>query len=302
MSQPVLIVILGPTAIGKTALAIDVASHFQTEIISADSRQIFRELNIGVARPSEEDLARVRHHFIASASIHEHVSAGRYAEQARRLLDALFQRHNVVVCAGGSMLYLDAFIHGLDDLPGNAEVRKQLMQELDEKGLSWLTERLKALDPDYYHQVDLSNPHRVIRALEVCTVAGRPFSALRTSAQQPLPCWVVKVGIQAPREEVYRRIDERVVQMIHLGLVEEARALLPHRALNALNTVGYQEVFEYMDGVRDMQMTIQKIQQHTRNFAKRQLTWWRRDADIHWASGEQIRSSDFQFIKDRIQG
>ncbi|MFM7731360.1 MAG: tRNA (adenosine(37)-N6)-dimethylallyltransferase MiaA [Flavobacteriales bacterium] len=301
MSQPVLIVILGPTAIGKTALAIDVAKHFQTEIISADSRQIFRELNIGVARPSEEELAQVKHHFIATSSIHDQVSAGRFAEQARATLHDLFQQHEVVVCAGGSMLYLDAFIQGLDDLPGNPELRQQLMQEHQDKGMGWLNARLQELDPVYYDQVDLHNPHRVIRALEVCITSGQPFSTLRTSAHQPLPCRVVKIGIEAPREEMYQRINERVLNMMDQGLEEEARALLPHRELNALNTVGYQELFAYFDGAMSKQEAIERIQQHTRNFAKRQLTWWRRDDDIQWASSDQWRSRDWRLFIDTFR-
>jgi len=300
MSSPVLIVILGPTAIGKTAWAIEVAEHFQTEIISADSRQLFREMRIGVARPSEEELQRVPHHFIATTSIHEHVSAGTFAEQARTVMHALFEQHDVVVCAGGSMLYVDALLNGMDDLPGDPTVRANWVDAWKQHGVEWLAAELEMRDPDYHAQVDLHNPHRLIRALEICTITGKTFSSLRTAKHQPLPYQVIKIGVNAEREVIYDRINQRVLQMMEQGFVEEVKSLLPHQHLNALNTVGYKEIFEYLAGACTLNEAIERIQQHTRQFAKRQLTWWRRDEDIHWFSRDELHTKGMAFLREAI--
>jgi len=279
-----LIVIVGPTAVGKTAYAIEMAQSLGTEIISADSRQIFKELNIGAARPSETELRAVRHHFIASASIHEEYSAGRFEREALSKLSELFKQYDTVVCCGGSMLYIDALVEGMDDLPGDKSVREEWSKRLAEEGIEVLQHELSTLDPDYHAQVDLNNPHRLIRALEVCTVSGSTYSSLRTSMRKERNFAVQKMGIEMPREELYRRIDSRVLGMMELGLEEEARQLLPQRHLQALNTVGYKELFDYFDGNCSLDEAVAKIQQHTRNFAKRQLTWWRRQSDIQWVS------------------
>ncbi len=279
-----LIVIVGPTAVGKTAYAIEMAQSLGTEIISADSRQIFQELNIGAARPSETELRKVRHHFIASSSIHEEYSAGRFEREALSKLSELFERYDTVVCCGGSMLYIDALVDGMDDLPGDKAVREQWSKRFAEEGIEVLQHELLTLDPDYYTQVDLNNPHRIIRALEVCTVSGSTYSSLRTSMRKERNFEVQKIGIEMPREELYRRIDSRVLSMMENGLEEEARQLLPQRHLQALNTVGYKELFDYFDGNCSLDEAVAKIQQHTRNFAKRQLTWWRRQSDIQWVS------------------
>jgi len=277
-----LIVILGPTAVGKTAHAIQLARTLGTEIISADSRQIFKELNIGAARPSLEELSAVKHHFIGSASIHEPYSAGQYEREALTKLNELFQQYDSVVCCGGSMMYVDALLQGFDDLPSDKTVREHWSKRFKEEGIEVLQSELQVKDPDYYTQVDIHNPHRLIRALEVCTVAGMPYSSLRKASGIERNFTVEKIGLEMPREQLYDRINARVLRMMEDGLPEEARALYPFKQLQALNTVGYKELFDYFDGACSIEEAIQKIQQHTRNFAKRQLTWWRRDAQITW--------------------
>jgi len=277
-----LIVILGPTAVGKTAHAIQLAQTLGTEIISADSRQIFKELTIGAARPSLEELSAVKHHFIGSASIHEPYSAGQYEREALTKLNELFQQYDSVVCCGGSMMYVDALLQGFDDLPSDKTVREHWSKRFKEEGIEALQRELEKLDPDYYTQVDIHNPHRLIRALEVCTVAGMPYSSLRKASGIERNFTVEKIGLEMPREQLYDRINSRVLRMMEDGLLEEARALYPFKQLQALNTVGYKELFDYFDGACSIEEAIQKIQQHTRNFAKRQLTWWRRDSQITW--------------------
>jgi tRNA dimethylallyltransferase len=277
-----LIVVLGPTAVGKTAYAIELAKSLQTEIISADSRQIFKELNIGAARPFTEELAQVPHHFIATASIHDAYSAGRFEREALTKLAELFENHNTVVCCGGSMMYIDALVNGFDDLPTDGDVRDELSQRYKSEGIEVLQRELMRLDPEYYNQVDLQNPHRLIRALEVCVVSKSPFSELRKNAVKSRDFEVQKIGLDMERDRLYERINARVIRMMEDGLLEEARALWPNRHLQALNTVGYKELFDHFDGTCSLQEAVQKIQQHTRNFAKRQLTWWRRDGDIQW--------------------
>lgn len=277
-----LIVVLGPTAVGKTAYAVQLAQSLRTEIISADSRQIYKELHIGAARPSEQELTAIPHHFIATTSIQEEFSAGRYEREALSTLTELFVRYDTVVCCGGSMLYVDALINGFDDLPKDREARDQWSERLRQEGIESLQAALELLDPEYYRQVDLQNPHRLIRALEVCAVSGKKYSELRQSAQKPRDFVVEKIGLDMPREQLYKRIDDRVLSMMEAGLLNEVKSLIPYRHLQALNTVGYKELFDYLDGLCSLDEAVGKIQQHTRNFAKRQLTWWRRDSDIQW--------------------
>ena len=277
-----LIVILGPTAVGKTAHAIQLARTLGTEIISADSRQIFKELNIGAARPSEDELREVKHHFIASVSIHDEYSAGRFEREALEKLHELFTQYDTVVCCGGSMMYVDALVNGFDDLPSDKTVREHWSKRFVEEGIEALQRELEEKDPDYYTQVDIHNPHRLIRALEVCTVSGVPYSSLRNASGSQRNFTVEKIGLEMPRERLYDRINNRVLRMMEDGLLQEARELHPFKELQALNTVGYKELFDYFDGACSVEEAVQKIQQHTRNFAKRQLTWWRRDAQITW--------------------
>lgn len=279
-----LIVVLGPTAVGKTAYSVRLACELNTEIVSADSRQIFKELNIGAARPSREELNRVPHHFIASASIHDSYSAGRYEREALSTLQELFSVHETVVCCGGSMMYVDALLNGFDDLPSDEKVRAQWTRKFDTEGIEALQHELRRLDPEYYSQSDVRNPHRLIRALEVCIVAGVPYSKLRKAERKERNFTVEKIGLTMPRAELYERIDKRVLGMMESGLLEEARSLYDYRHLQALNTVGYKELFDYFDGACTLEVAVQKIQQHTRNFAKRQLTWWRRDPEINWTT------------------
>ena len=287
--RPVLLAVAGPTAVGKTALTVALARQLRTEIISADSRQFFREMRIGTAKPTPAEMQGVPHHFIDSHSIKEEYSAGRFAAEAAARLAALFERHAVVVATGGSGLYLQALTDGLDDLPAvPPAVRQQLQAELAARGLPALVAELARLDPTAHGRLDLQNPQRVLRALEVTRGTGRPFSSFHrgpaavaaTAAARP---WrVVKVALTRPREELYQRIDQRVVQMLDAGLVAEVAGLLPFRHHQALQTVGYQEIFGYLDGRYDYAEAVRLLQRNTRHYAKHQLTWLRRDAAYQW--------------------
>jgi len=277
-----LVVILGPTAVGKTALAIRVAQHFKTEIISADSRQFFHELNIGVARPSIKELSAVPHHFIDFISVEDHYSAGAYERDALDKVATLFSVHDVVVCCGGSMMYIDALTEGLDELPSDKAIREDLNNDLVKNGKQFLQQKLLLLDPDYYAMVDTENPHRIIRALEVCMITGKKYSELRTSSMRKRNFDIVMIGLSADRTWLYDRINKRVDEMMNAGLLDEAKHVYAMKNLNALNTVGYKELFDFLEGKCSLPEAVAKIKQHTRNFAKRQLTWWRRDEEIHW--------------------
>ncbi len=280
--EKTLLVILGPTAIGKTSFAIEVANHYNTEIISADSRQFFKELNIGVARPSHEQLQSVRHHFIDFVSVQEHYSAGMFERDALAVASHLFATKDFVVCVGGSMMYIDALTEGLDDLPSDKLLKQKLIQTFNEKGLGYLQQTLLLLDPEYCHAVDQSNAHRLIRAIEVCTLTGEKYSTLRSGNRRPNNFKVVKIGLAADRKYLYQRINQRVDDMMQQGLLKEAESLLNSKDLMALNTVGYKELFEYFDNKCTLETAVEKIKQHTRNYAKRQLTWWRKDEKINW--------------------
>ena len=277
-----LVVVLGPTAIGKTAFSIELAKSLQTEIISCDSRQFFKELNIGVARPNDEELSAVPHHFIAHQTIENLYSAGDFEKDALALLESLFLEKDIVVCTGGSGLYLDALLKGFDDMPTDLGVRDQLNQEASEKGIEVISERLKKLDPEHWSIIDTSNRQRVIRALEVCLVTGKKFSELRSGQDKTRDFQTIKIGLSSDREWLYNRINRRVDIMLQNGLLEEARGLIELRHLNALNTVGYKELFEYFDGQISIEDAVRLIKQHTRNYAKRQITWWNKDATIKW--------------------
>jgi tRNA dimethylallyltransferase len=278
-----LIVIAGPTAVGKTAAAIELARYFNTVVVSADSRQFFREMSIGTAKPSAGELAQVKHYFIDSHSITEPFSVGDFERECLMLLDDLFKKHDYVVLAGGSGLYIKAICEGFDDLPtADPAIRKQLNLELEEKGLNYLHEKLKLADPVYYNQVDLGNPQRIIRALEVFESTGNPISSYRQATVNKRPFHIIKLALNMPREVLYRRINHRVDIMMQHGLLAEATSLLPYRHLNALNTVGYAEIFDYMDGATTLDKAVEMIKQNTRRFAKRQLTWFRKDQQFIW--------------------
>jgi tRNA dimethylallyltransferase len=281
-SLPTLVTIEGPTAVGKTALAIQVAQALNTEIISADSRQFYNELNIGVARPEPNELAAAKHHFIGFLPIEETYNAGAFERDALTLLQELFQSHDFVVCVGGSGLYVQALVQGLDEIPGSPEVREQLMKTLSEDGIEALQRQLKVADEAYFHEVDIQNPHRLIRALEVCIVTGKKYSELRLNKTTQRDFQVVPFAMDADRAWLYERINMRVDRMMEQGLLDEAKALFPKRHLNALNTVGYKELFDFIEGKTTLEEALNLIKQHTRNYAKRQLTWLRRNSELNW--------------------
>ena len=283
MSIKRLVVIVGPTGCGKTALSIRLAEHFRAPIISTDSRQFYRGLPIGTAQPTAEELARAEHHFIASHELTDEINCGRYEVMALERLEELFRKHDTVVAVGGSGLYVRALCEGMDDLPeADEHLRADLMQRLEKEGVASLAEQLKTLDPTYYEVVDRQNPSRVMRALEVCLQTGVPYSSLRTGRRRERPFTIIKIGIDLPREELYGRIDRRVELMMEEGLEAEARAVYPHRALNALQTVGYKELFAHFDGAITKEEAVALIQRNSRRYAKRQLTWFRRDAEVAW--------------------
>lgn len=284
-----LIVVVGPTAVGKTAAAIRIAQHFGTEILSCDSRQFYRELNIGVARPSEEELAAVPHHFIANASIYDSYNVFTYEQQAMECLENLFRKHDKVVAVGGSGLYVDALCRGIAEMPDpDPEIRRLLKRQLEAEGVASLRAQLKLLDPDYYNIVDLANPARLIRALEMCLTTGRPFSEIRNQPDKVRTFGIFKVGLSCDRGELYDRINRRVDVMLEAGLENEVRGLCNCKDLNTLNTVGYKEFFEYFDGEKSLDHAVADIKTHTRRYAKRQMTWLQRYTDIHWFGREKI--------------
>jgi len=283
MAKKTLIVIVGPTAIGKTALAIQLAQHYGTEIISADSRQFFREMYVGTAKPSAEELAAVPHHFIDSHSVKTLFSTGDFEVQALRLIGQLFEKHDQLIMVGGSGLYIDAVCKGLDDLPEtDLQIREQLNQQLATEGLDSIRTQLEAVDPEYYEKVDTSNPQRMIRGLEMFLSTGKKLSSFLTAQNKQRPFHIIKIGLNADRDWVYQRINQRVDQMMEAGLLDEVKSLLPYRYENALQTVGYTELFDYLDGKTDLAAAVEKIKQNTRRFAKRQLTWFRRDENTAW--------------------
>lgn len=297
-----LLLILGPTGVGKTELSLRVAEHFGCPIVNCDSRQIFRGIPIGTAAPTAEEQARVKHYFIATRELEEDYNAGQFERDAIALLDDLFKSHDVVVMTGGSMLYADAVCHGLDDLPAvPPDIRTQVQRGYEEKGLNWLQTEVQRLDPAYWEEVDRQNPARLMHCVELCLTIGKAYSSLRTNTRRERPFRIVKIGLERPRALLYARIDERVKQMIAEGLVEEARAVYPKRALNSLQTVGYRELFAYFDGEYDLDRAIELIQQNTRHYAKRQLTWFRRDKEIVWLNAEEDYEKNIASIDDLLR-
>ena len=286
-SRPVLLVLLGPTGVGKTALSLELAERFRTSIISADSRQLYADLPIGTAAPTPDQLARVPHHMVGTLQLTDYYSAARYEEEVMQLLNALFQQHHVVILTGGSMMYIDAVCKGIDDIPTVDDVtRRTLLERYEQEGLDPLVAELRLLDPDYYQVVDLKNPKRIIHALEICYMTGRTYTSFRTNTVKQRPFRIVKIGLRRQREELYDRINHRVVQMVHDGLIDEARRVMPYRHLNSLNTVGYKEMFQYLDGHWTLDEAIAKIQQNSRIYSRKQMTWFKRDSEIHWVDVE----------------
>lgn len=301
-SGKTLAVILGATAMGKTDLTLQLAGRFGTEIVSADSRQVYREMPVGTAAPTPEQLRAVPHHLIGTRSITEPYSCGQYETDALRILDQLFETRDLVFLTGGSGLYIDAVCQGMDAMPEvDPELRTHLIRQLEQEGLSVLQEQLKELDPEYFGQVDQNNPQRVVRALEVCLQTGRPFSESRTGTVRPRPFDILKIGIRYPREILYRRIDRRVELMMEQGLEQEARSLHPLKELNALQTVGYRELFDYFEGKCSLGEAVALIQRNSRRYAKRQETWFGRQSDIRWFdAGETCVDEIAAYIRQSI--
>lgn len=278
-----LVVITGPTAVGKTEICMRIAQHYGIPIINADSRQIFRELKIGTAAPTEEQLRQVRHYFVGSLSIDDYYSASMYEQDVMKLLDTLFDTSDYALLTGGSMMYIDAVCNGIDDIPTvDEETRSKLKQRLSEEGLEALCEELKRLDPEHYEIVDKQNPRRVVHALEICIMTGKTYTSFRTNERKERPFRIVKIALNRPREELYQRINARVDQMMRDGLLEETRQLYQRRHLNALNTVGYKELFTYLDGDWTLEEAVERLKGNTRRYARKQLTWFKKDPDIKW--------------------
>lgn len=285
-----LIVLLGPTGVGKTAVSIDIAAHFNSEIISADSRQFFREMNIGTAVPDESQLKAITHHFIRFLSVEENYSSNLFERDVLKLLPSLFSVNNIVIMSGGSGMYIDAVCDGIDDIPdADPALRNKLIEKYKQEGIEALRLSLKLLDPEYYAKVDLKNYKRIIRALEVCESAGRPYSSFLKKEKRIRDFIIVKIGLERPRSELYKRIDDRVDAMIEAGLEEEANLLYENRHLNALKSVGYREFFDVTDGIITREKAIELIKRNSRRYAKRQITWWAKDNDIRWFHPDHIQ-------------
>lgn len=278
-----LITVVGPTASGKTDIAIAIAKRCGTEILSADSRQIYKGMAIGTAAPDAGQLAEVRHHFIAIKEPGDYYSAAQFESDAMTLLGDLFRSHDTVVMAGGSMMYVDAVCHGIDDIPTvDAETRAFILDKYAKEGLDRLAAELKLLDPEYYATADIKNPKRVMHALEICYMTGKTYTSFRTSTRKQRDFDIIKVGLRREREELYDRINRRVDAMAAAGLIDECKALLPHRHTNSLNTVGYKEIFKYLDGEWTLDFALDKIRQNTRIYSRKQMTWLKKDGDIRW--------------------
>lgn len=285
MTRGKLVVVAGPTAVGKTAVAVRLATEFKTEILSADSRQFYREMAIGTAKPSPQELVAVPHHFIDTLSVTDDYDAAAYTTDALKKLEQLFVAHSVVILCGGSGLYIRAVCEGFDEIPEiPADVRQQIIENYESKGLGWLQEEVQARDPELFESIDQQNPHRLIRALEVSLHTGQSIRSFRKNSPQPRDFDIVKIGLDLPRNELYQRIDERMDQMIARGLFDEARLLYPLRHHQALQTVGYQEIFGYLDNLYDYDECVRLLKRNSRRYAKRQLTWFRKDPDFTWFS------------------
>lgn len=296
-----LIVLTGPTGIGKTKTGIEIAKHFNTEIVSSDSRQIFKELSIGTAVPNKTERAEVQHHFIHSHSIIENYNASRYETEALQLLKKLFQKHNTIIMVGGSMLYIDAICKGIDSMPdADPEIRNNLKTRLENEGLESLRLQLKKIDPEYYKKVDLKNPNRIIHALEISLMTGLPYSSFRSNTRKKRPFSILKIGLNCNREILHKRINKRVDNMVEEGLIEEAKTVYPQKNLNSLNTVGYRELFAWFDGEISKEKAIELIKRNSRRYARKQITWFRRDEDLKWFEPNQTQEI-INFIESRIE-
>lgn len=284
-----LIVILGPTGVGKTELCLQVAEHYHIPIINADSRQIFAEMPIGTAAPTREQQQRVKHYFVGNHHIEDYYSAALYEEEVLQLLDQLFLNSDLALLTGGSMMYIDAVCDGIDDIPTiDTHTRENIKQRLNEQGLDAISEQLRILDLEYWELVDKQNPRRIVHALEICEMTGKTYTSFRTNQKKKRPFQIVKIGLERPREELYDRINQRVLHMVDAGLEEEVSKLYEHRHLNALNTVGYKEMFAYMDGTISKEEAIRQIQSNTRRYMRKQMTWFKKDQRTQWFTPHNI--------------
>lgn len=303
VNRKTLVLLLGPTGVGKTELSLRVAEHYRSPILNCDSRQIFRSIPIGTAAPTAQELARAKHYFIATRDLQDDYNAGQYERDALELLDQLFLTHDVVVMTGGSMLYADAVCNGLDDLPTVPDaIRAEVTENYKTRGLSWLQQEVQRLDPAYWEIVDPNNPARLAHCVELSLTTGKPYSSLRTNTRKVRPFRILKIALERPREQLYERINTRVTQMMDDGLLEEAKAVYPLRHLNSLQTVGYKELFGYLDGEYDLRRAIELIRQNSRHYAKRQLTWFRRDKDIHWIDANNDYEKNIDSIDTLLRG
>lgn len=284
-----LIVIAGPTAVGKTELCINLAKNFNTEIISSDSRQFFKETVLGTAKPTGIQLSQVPHHFINSHSIHDHYDVSLFEKEVLNLMHTFFKNHKMIIMTGGSGLYIDAVCNGFDEMPKiDSEIRQKIIKEYELKGLIFLQEQVMLLDPEYFTLVDQNNPQRLMRAIEVCRATGKPFSAYRKKKKVDRPFKVIKIGLERDRSELYHRIDLRMDLMIQQGLFDEATSLFPYKDLNALQTVGYSEIFGFLEGKYDKEEAIRLLKRNSRRYAKRQLTWFKKDPEMSWFHPDQF--------------
>ena len=298
-SDKTLIVLTGPTAVGKTAVSLDIAKHFGIPVINADSRQIFKELRIGTARPTEAEMEEVKHYFVGTLGIEDYYSASLYEQQVLELLDKEFQSHDYALLSGGSMMYIDAVCDGIDDIPTiDDQTRETMKRRLKAEGLEALVEELRRLDPDYYEIVDRQNPRRVVHALEICVMTGKTYTSFRKRSKKERPFRIIKIGLDRPREELYLRINARVDKMMSDGLLEEVKALYPKKELNALNTVGYKELFDYLDGRWPLEEAVERIKGNTRRYARKQLTWYKKDEHIRWFHPDDKQSLMNYILKD----
>lgn len=293
MQQKTLIVLVGPTGIGKTELSLSMAKLLSSPIVSADSRQIYKTISIGTAAPTEEQLSQAQHYFVGQLELDEYYSAAQYETDVLNLLDGLFETHDTVLMTGGSMMYIDAVTKGIDDIPSvDDETRSLLKQRFETEGLEPLLEELRLLDPDYYAIVDKKNHKRVVHALEICYMTGKTFTSFRKSESKERPFRIVKIGLRMERERLFDRINKRVDKMIEDGLVEEARSVSHLRHLNSLNTVGYKEMFKFIDGEWDLYTATERLKKNTRVYAKKQMTWFKKDESIHWFDAETVSAED----------
>lgn len=284
-----LFVIVGPTGVGKTSLCLKIAEHLNTVIINADSRQLFKEIPIGTAAPTKEERRRVKHFFVGNLHINEYYNASMYENSVLKLLNILFKYKDNVILSGGSMMYIDAVCKGIDDIPSvDNTIRNKLQEKFDKEGLANISKELEKLDPEYYNIVDRNNYKRIIHALEICLSTGQTYTSFRLNSPKKRPFKIVKIGLNRERQELYDRIDIRVEQMVNDGLIQEAQNVYKYKELNALNTVGYKEMFEYLDGISTLENTIFRIKCNTHKYCRKQITWFKRDSNIRWFSPDNV--------------